>query len=88
LFYAAFTHSGFDDQEQNLTFEKTAFQVLKLKFLGCSYEASFISPSQTKYCASLTTRKYFLQAFRSVPGCQTCMCKRGIRQIVANVIPP
>jgi len=20
----------------------------------------------------------FLKAFRSVPGCQTCMCKRGI----------
>jgi len=25
---AAFTHSGFDDQERNLTFVKTAFQVL------------------------------------------------------------
>jgi len=33
---AAFTLSGFDDQERNLTFVKTAFQVLKLKFLGCS----------------------------------------------------
>jgi len=21
----------------------------------------------------------FVQAFHSVPGCQTCMCKRGIR---------
>jgi len=34
--YAAFTHNGFDDQERNLTFVKTAFQVLKLKFLACS----------------------------------------------------
>jgi len=29
---AAFTLSGFDDQERNLTFVKTAFQVLKLQF--------------------------------------------------------
>jgi len=29
---AAFTHNGFDDQERNLTFVKTNFQVLKLKF--------------------------------------------------------
>jgi len=28
--------SGFDDQERNLTFVKTAFQVLKLKFLAYS----------------------------------------------------
>jgi len=42
------------------------------------YEASFLSTLQTKYCASLTTRKYFLEAFFSVPGCQTCMYKRGI----------
>jgi len=34
--YAAFTLSGFDDQERNLTFVKTTFQVLKLKLLGCS----------------------------------------------------
>jgi len=29
---AAFTHNGFDNQERNLTFVKTDFQVLKLKF--------------------------------------------------------
>jgi len=50
--YAAFTLSGFDDQERNSTFVKTAFQVL-----------TFISSSQTKYCASLTTRKYFYKSF-------------------------
>jgi len=27
------------------------------------YEASFLSTSQTKYCASLTTRKYFFISF-------------------------
>jgi len=31
--YAVFTLGGFDDQERNLTFVKTAFQVLKLQFL-------------------------------------------------------
>jgi len=35
---AAFTLSGFDNQEQNLTFVKTAFLVLKLKFIACSME--------------------------------------------------
>jgi len=29
---AAFTLDGFDDQERNLTFVKTNFHVLKLKF--------------------------------------------------------
>jgi len=33
LIYAAFTLSGFDAQERNLTFVKTAFQVIKLNFL-------------------------------------------------------
>jgi len=41
LTYAAFTHNGFDDQEQNLTFVKTAFQVLKLKSLGCMKQALY-----------------------------------------------
>jgi len=34
---AAFTLSGFDDQERNLTFVKTAFQILKLNFLVAVY---------------------------------------------------
>jgi len=50
VIYAAFTLSGFDDEERNLTFVKTALQVLKL----------------------------LLEALLSVPGCQTCMYKRGI----------
>jgi len=38
---AAFTLSGFDDQERNLTFVKTDFQVLKLQFLACSMKQTF-----------------------------------------------
>jgi len=38
---AAFTLSGFDDQERNPMFVKTAFQVLKLKFLACSMKRAF-----------------------------------------------
>jgi len=40
---AAFTCSGFDDQERNLTFVKTAFQVLKLKFLATTRKYFFTS---------------------------------------------
>jgi len=38
---AAFTLSGFDDQERNLTFVKTDFHALKLKFLVCSMKQAF-----------------------------------------------
>jgi len=37
LLYTAFTLNGFVDQERNLTFVKTDYQVLKLKFLACSF---------------------------------------------------
>jgi len=37
----AFPLSGFDDQERNLTFVKTAFQDLKLKFRACSMKQAF-----------------------------------------------
>jgi len=39
--YTAFTLTGFDDQERNLTFVKTNFQVLKFKFLACSMKQAF-----------------------------------------------
>jgi len=38
---AAFTLSGFDDQERNLTIVKTVFQVLILEFLACSMKQAF-----------------------------------------------
>jgi len=55
--------NAFDGQEQNLIFVKTDFQVLKLKFLACSIKPRFLSSSQTKYCASLTTTKHFFYNF-------------------------
>jgi len=36
--YATFTLNGFDNQERNLMFVKTDFQLLKLKFHACSFE--------------------------------------------------
>jgi len=32
---------GFDDQERNLAFVKTGFQVLKFKFLDCNFKQAF-----------------------------------------------
>jgi len=40
-FNPAFTLNGFDNQERNLTFVKTDFQVLTLKFLACSMKETF-----------------------------------------------
>jgi len=39
--YAAFTPSGFNSQERNLTFVKTVFEVLKLKLFACSMKQAF-----------------------------------------------
>jgi len=88
LSYAAFTLSGFDDQERNLTFVKTDFQVLKLEFFGCSMKQAFYPLHKQNiarvFSSFFTSFIYIqqentiLQAFRSVSGCQTCMCKRGI----------
>jgi len=39
--YAAFTLNGCDDQERNLIFVKTDFQVLKLKFHTCNFKQAF-----------------------------------------------
>jgi len=39
--YAAFTLSGFDDQEPDVCENRTAFQVLKLQFLACSMKQTF-----------------------------------------------
>jgi len=40
-FFAAFPLTGFDDQERNLKFEKTNFQVLNLKFYACNFKQTF-----------------------------------------------
>jgi len=75
---AAFTLSGFDNQERNLTFVKRAFHVLKLKFLTSSMKQAFYVLHKQNIVRAWQQESTFLQAFHSVPGCQTCMCKRGI----------
>jgi len=76
--HAAFTLSGLDNQEQNLMFVKTAFQVLKLKFFACSMKQAFYLLHKQNIARAWQQESTFFQAFLSVPGCQTCMCKRGI----------
>jgi len=39
--YSPYTHNGFDDQERNVMFVKTDFQVLKLKFHVCNFKQDF-----------------------------------------------
>jgi len=39
---AAFTLNGFDNQERNLTFVKTDFQLLKFKFHACNLNRLYI----------------------------------------------
>jgi len=44
------TLKGFDDQERNLTFVKTDFQVLKLKFHACNFKQALF-PLRKLYIA-------------------------------------
>jgi len=68
--YTAFTLNGFDDQEQNLTFVETDFQVLKLKLYVCNFKQTFY-PLHNLYIAWLWQhRNTFIKAFRSIPSCQ------------------
>jgi len=78
-FNAAFTLNGFYDQKRNLTFVKTDFQVLELKFHACNFKQAFYPLHKLYITRPWQHKNTFLHAFRSVPGCQTCMCKRGIR---------
>jgi len=59
-------------------FVKTAFQVLKLKFLACIMKQAFYPFYKQNIARALATSKTFLQALRLVRCCQKCMCKRGI----------
>jgi len=78
-FNAAFTLNGFDDQEQNLTFVKTDFQVLKFKFHACVMKQAFYLLHKQNFARVWQQESTFLQTFHSVPGCQTCMYKHDIR---------
>jgi len=75
---AAFTLNGFDDQERNRTFVKTDFQVLKPKLKACSFKQDFYPLHNLNIARSWQQENSFIQAFLSVPGCQTCMWKSGI----------
>jgi len=76
--YAAFTLNGFDDQERNLTFVKTVFQVLKFKFFMLVILSKLSILFISYISRDLGNINRLIQDFRSVRGCQTCMCKRGI----------
>jgi len=70
---AAVTLNGFDNQERNLTFVKTAFQVLKLKFLGCSMTHAFSLIHKQKIAGGrgkeITFYKFFFQYLVVKPAC-------------------
>jgi len=59
-------------------FVKTAFQVLKLIFLAYSMKQTLCSLHKLKIAQVWEQENTFIQALRSVPGCQTCMCKRDL----------
>jgi len=77
-----FKLSGVDDQERNPTFVKTAFKVLKLKFLACSLKQALYRLYKRNIAPAWQQESTFIQALLSVPGCQTCMYKRGIKCII------
>jgi len=74
--------NDFDDQEQNLMFVKTDFQVLKLKFHAWNFKQAFYPLHKLYIAWPWQPENIIIQAFRSVTGCQTCMCKRGIKTVL------
>jgi len=69
----ALPNAAFTDQERNLTVLTTrtkpdvcvnGFPSFRTQISCLQYEAGFLSTSQTKYCASLVTRKYFFTRFQ------------------------
>jgi len=79
--YAAFTLNDFDYQKRNLMFVKMTFQVFKLEFLVCCMKQAFYPLHKQNIAQAWQQENIFMQAFRSVPDCLSCMCKRGIRFI-------
>jgi len=58
--------NGFDNEERNFIFFQfceNSFPSFKTQISCLQYEASFLSTSQTKYCANLATRKYIYVSF-------------------------
>jgi len=59
----------FDDQERNLTYVKTDFQFLKLKFHASNFKQG-LYPFYNYYILGPGQYKItFIQAFLSIPGC-------------------
>jgi len=56
------------------------FSSFKTQISCLQYEASFLySLHKQNVARAWQQENTFLQAFRSVPGCQICMCKRGMK---------
>jgi len=60
-------------------FVKTACQALKIQFFACSNKQAFYSLFKQNISGAWQQESTFVETFLSVPGCQTCMYKRGIR---------
>jgi len=67
---------------------ENGFPSLKTWILCLQFWAGFLSSSQTIYCAPWQHENAFIQAFSSVPCCQTCMCKRGISDYYFIIFVP
>jgi len=57
---------------------KADFEVLKLKFHACNFKQTFYLLHKLYTALPWQHQNSFIKAFRSVSGCQTCMCKCGI----------
>jgi len=67
---------------------KTYVQVFKLEFHACRFKQAFclLYKLHTGIVWAWQRKNTFIQAFRSVPGCQTCMCKRSMRfKLLKNI---
>jgi len=73
--YKDYARNGVDDQERNLSFVKTDFKVLKLKFHACIMKQAFYPLQKLNICASLAITKYSYASFFFE---LTCKCKRSI----------
>jgi len=66
---------------------ENSFSSFKTQISCLLYETSFLSSSQTKYCASLTTKKYFFTSFPFGTWLSNCMCERGISKQACYIGP-
>jgi len=72
------SYAAFILQERNLIFTKTDFLLIKHKFHACSMKQALYPLQKLNIARACQHENTFIQVFCSVPGCQTCMCKRSI----------